>query len=46
MRAASLDLSRGQTAEALNAYEAHGRLIRSELKTGAIEQLILDWSRD
>lgn len=45
MRAASLALSRG-TAEALNAYEAHDRVIRSELKSGAIEHLIEDWSRD
>ncbi len=46
MRAASLALSRGKTAEALNAYEAHDRVIRSELKSGAIEHLIEDWSRD
>ncbi|MEZ5784485.1 MAG: Ti-type conjugative transfer relaxase TraA [Rhizobiaceae bacterium] len=44
MRVASLDLARGQVAEALSAYRGHGRVLGSELKAEAIASLIEDWN--
>ncbi|QEE43338.1 Ti-type conjugative transfer relaxase TraA (plasmid) [Rhizobium sp. WL3] len=46
MRDASLDLARGYTARAVEAYEAKGKLIGAELKGDAILSLIGDWDRD
>ncbi|MFG1428875.1 Ti-type conjugative transfer relaxase TraA [Roseixanthobacter glucoisosaccharinicivorans] len=46
MRDASLDFARGRIAEALSAYRGHGRILGSELKAEAIENLIADWNRD
>lgn len=46
MRKASLDLARGQVDRALSAYRAQGRLLGSELKVEAVENLIADWNRD
>lgn len=46
MRDASLDLARGRTAQALSAYRQHGRVLGSELKAEAIDNLIADWNRD
>ncbi|WP_457578188.1 Ti-type conjugative transfer relaxase TraA [Ensifer adhaerens] len=46
MRAASLDLARGNVGAALAAYRTHDRLHGSTLKADAVEQLIGDWSRD
>ena len=46
MRDASLDFARGRIADALSAYRAQGRVLGSELKAQAIENLIADWNRD
>ncbi|WHO77312.1 Ti-type conjugative transfer relaxase TraA [Rhizobium sp. BT03] len=46
MRAASLDLARGNVAAALVAFGTHDRLHGSTLKADAVEQLIADWNRD
>lgn len=46
MRDASLDLARGKVSEAVDAYRAHGRMMGSELKAQAVENLIADWNRD
>lgn len=46
MRDASLDLARGRIADALSAYRAQGRILGSELKAQAIDNLIADWNRD
>ncbi|MFT4118309.1 Ti-type conjugative transfer relaxase TraA [Bradyrhizobium sp.] len=46
MRDASLDLARGRTAQALSAYRQHGRVLGSDLKAQAIDNLIADWNRD
>ena len=46
MRDASLDFARGRVGEALSAYRGHGRVLGSELKAQALENLIADWSRD
>lgn len=46
MRDASLDLARGRVADALSAYRDQGRILGSELKAQAIENLIADWDRD
>ncbi|MCJ7997523.1 Ti-type conjugative transfer relaxase TraA [Rhizobium cremeum] len=46
MRAASLDLARGNVDRALSAYQAQGRLLGSTLKAEAVEHLIADWNRD
>lgn len=46
MREASLDLARGDTAKALEAYEARGKVIGAEKKADAILGLIADWERD
>nr|WP_028748405.1 Ti-type conjugative transfer relaxase TraA [Rhizobium mesoamericanum] len=46
MRAASLDLARGNIGAALAAYGAEDRVHGSKLKAEAVEQLISDWNRD
>ena len=46
MRDASLDFARGRIADALSAYRGQGRVLGSELKAQAIENLIADWTRD
>jgi Ti-type conjugative transfer relaxase TraA len=46
MRDASLDFARGRIAVALSAYRGHGRILGSELKAQAIDNLIADWNRD
>ncbi|MBB3594788.1 Ti-type conjugative transfer relaxase TraA [Rhizobium sp. BK529] len=46
MRDASLDLARGRTGKALNAYRANGKVIGSDLKADAVDNLIADWDRD
>ena len=46
MRDASLDLARGKTAKALEAYDLKGRLIGAEMKADAVQRLIADWSHD
>ncbi|MCW0001888.1 Ti-type conjugative transfer relaxase TraA [Pararhizobium sp. YC-54] len=46
MRKASLDLARGRVADALAAYRSEGRVLGSELKAQAVENLIADWNRD
>ncbi|MGR8965593.1 Ti-type conjugative transfer relaxase TraA [Rhizobium leguminosarum] len=46
MRDASLDLARGNVATAVDAYRANDRLLGSELKAHAVENLIADWNRD
>ncbi|SON58425.1 putative conjugal transfer protein TraA (plasmid) [Hartmannibacter diazotrophicus] len=46
MRAASLDLARGQVANALKAYAARGKLVGMRLKAEAVDRLIADWNRD
>ncbi|TIQ37257.1 MAG: Ti-type conjugative transfer relaxase TraA [Mesorhizobium sp.] len=46
MRKASLDLARGHVDQALVAYRLKGRVLGSELKVEAVENLIADWNRD
>ncbi|MEI5682230.1 Ti-type conjugative transfer relaxase TraA [Mesorhizobium sp. CCNWLW179-1] len=46
MRAASLDLARGNVDRAISAYRAQGRVFGSELKAQAVGNLIGDWNRD
>lgn len=46
MRDASLDLARGRIGKAVEAYSANDRMIASELKAGAVSNLIADWNRD
>lgn len=46
MRRASLDLARGNVAEALRAYQAQGRITGARLKADAVETLISEWNRD
>ena len=46
MRAASLDLARGRVGEAIAAYRAQGRIVGSQLKADAINNLITEWNRD
>ncbi|MCB1419684.1 MAG: Ti-type conjugative transfer relaxase TraA, partial [Notoacmeibacter sp.] len=46
MRAASLDLARGQVSQALSAYRAKGKVIGRPVKAEAIATLIADWNRD
>lgn len=46
MRDASLDLARGRIGKAVEAYSANGRMMASELKAGAVSNLIADWDRD
>jgi Ti-type conjugative transfer relaxase TraA len=46
MRDASLDLARGRVGPAIDAYRANGRMMGSELKAQAVDNLITDWNRD
>ncbi|CAH1648055.1 Ti-type conjugative transfer relaxase TraA [Chelatococcus asaccharovorans] len=46
MRAASLDLARGNIAKAIAAYGGHGRVIGEKLKAQAITSLIAAWDRE
>jgi Ti-type conjugative transfer relaxase TraA len=46
MRDASLDLARGNVAQAIETYRAQNRVNGSELKAQAVENLIADWNRD
>lgn len=46
MRDASLDLARGKVREAIEAYQAKGKMIGSELKADAVSNLIADWNRE
>nr|WP_234886894.1 Ti-type conjugative transfer relaxase TraA [Sinorhizobium terangae] len=46
MRDASLDLARGNVCKAIEAYRANGRMMGSDLKAQAVENLIADWDRD
>lgn len=46
MRDASLDFARGRIADALSAYRGQGRVLGSELKAQALENLIADWNRE
>ncbi len=46
MRDASLDLARGNVVKAVEAYQARGKVIRTEVKSDAISNLITDWNRD
>lgn len=46
MRAASLDLARGQVERAVAAYQRQGRVLGADLKAEAINHLIADWTRD
>ncbi|SIR33896.1 plasmid mobilization system relaxase [Rhizobium sp. RU35A] len=46
MRDASLDLARGNVGKAVAAYHSNGKMIGSELKTDAVNNLIADWNRE
>ncbi|RWP15746.1 MAG: Ti-type conjugative transfer relaxase TraA [Mesorhizobium sp.] len=46
MRKSSLDLARGHVDQALAAYRSQGRVLGSELKAEAVENLVADWNRD
>src|SRR3546814_11003446 len=46
MRDASLDLARGNIANAVGSYGANGRMMGSALKSQAVENLIYDWNRE
>ncbi|MBX5173539.1 Ti-type conjugative transfer relaxase TraA [Rhizobium sp. NZLR1b] len=46
MRDASLDLARGKVGNAVGAYRANGRVIGSDLKADAVDNLIAAWDRD
>lgn len=46
MRDASLDLARGNIGKAVDAYRVNGRMMGSELKVAAVDNLIADWNRD
>ncbi len=46
MRAASLDLARGNVAKAIAAYKGQGRVIGQPLKADAITSLIAAWDRE
>ncbi|WP_026622203.1 Ti-type conjugative transfer relaxase TraA (plasmid) [Ensifer sp. WSM1721] len=46
MRDASLDLARGKVGEAVDAYRANGKVIGSDLKADAVDNLIAAWDRD
>ena len=46
MRRASVDFARGRTADAINSYRAHGKVLGSQTKAEAIKSLISDWNRD
>ncbi|ARQ13580.1 conjugal transfer relaxase TraA 1 (plasmid) [Rhizobium etli] len=46
MRDASLDLARGKVGKAVDAYRANGKIIGSDLKADAVDNLIAAWDRD
>lgn len=46
MRDASMDLARGNIADALNAYHGKGHVIEAATKDDAISSLIKDWVAD
>ncbi len=46
MRAASLDLARGNVAKAIAAYKGQGRVIGEQLKADAITSLIAAWDSE
>lgn len=46
MRAASLDLARGNVAKAIGAYSGHGWVIGDRLKAQAINSLIAAWNQE
>ncbi|MBP1886571.1 Ti-type conjugative transfer relaxase TraA [Ensifer mexicanus] len=46
MRDASLDLARGNVGKAVDAYRAKGKVIGSDLKAEAVDNLIAAWDRD
>lgn len=46
MRDASLNLARGEFAQALNAYQSAGKLRGSRYKDEAVTALIEDWNRE
>jgi Ti-type conjugative transfer relaxase TraA len=46
MRAASLDLARGNVAKAIAAYNGYGRIIGEKLKAQAIASLIAAWDHE
>lgn len=46
MRTASLGLARGKIVDAISAYRQQGRVLGSDLKAEAIDNLIADWDRD
>ncbi|MBB4571567.1 Ti-type conjugative transfer relaxase TraA [Rhizobium leucaenae] len=46
MRDASLDLARGKIGKAVDAYRANGKVIGSDLKADAVDNLIAAWDRD
>lgn len=46
MREASLDLARGKVGQAVDAYRANGRIIGSDLKADAVDNLIAAWDHD
>ncbi|RWI83750.1 Ti-type conjugative transfer relaxase TraA [Mesorhizobium sp.] len=46
MRAASLDLARGNVAKAIAAYNDHGRIMGEKLKAQAITSLIAAWDHE
>jgi hypothetical protein len=46
MRDASLDLARGEVGKAVDAYRANGKVMGSDLKAEAVDNLIAAWNRD
>ncbi len=46
MRDAALDLARGKVGKAVDAYRANGKVIGSDLKADAVDNLIAAWDRD
>lgn len=46
MRDASLDLGRGKIGQAVDAYRARDKVIGSDLKADAVDNLIAAWDRD
>ncbi|WP_054313318.1 Ti-type conjugative transfer relaxase TraA [Mesorhizobium sp. 1M-11] len=46
MRAASLDLARGNVAKAIAAYNGHGKIVGEKLKAQAVSSLIAAWNQE
>lgn len=46
MRAASMDLAKGNIGEAINAYRTNGRVVETAVKDDAVRALIADWIAD